>query len=246
MKIIPLSEGQFTVDAGKQFIPFDKNTDRLELRSRGSLLVEIQPFVVATSNEIILCDTGLGFQQGDMLQLQHNLINAGFNSTEITKVLLTHLHKDHAGGIFSSGSLSFPNAIYYIQEKELETAIRKGPPSYDITKLKSLLDNKQVVLLNGEGQINDSIRYQHTGAHSPWHQVFWIKENKETIFFGGDEAPQLHQMKHRFIAKYDFDGRKAMQLRHQWFQEGEAEGWQFLFYHDIKNPYIASVKYISN
>jgi glyoxylase-like metal-dependent hydrolase (beta-lactamase superfamily II) len=236
MKIIPLSEGQFTVDASKNFIPYDPAKDQLNQRTRGSLLVEIQPFVVATSGEIIICDTGLGFQSGDMLQLHRNLANAGINSTEITKVLLTHLHKDHAGGISSSGVLSFPNAKYYIQEKELETAMQKGPPSYDMAKLKILLDNEQVVLLNGEGQINDSITYKHTGAHSPWHQVFWIKENGETIFFGGDEAPQIQQMRHRFIAKYDFDGRKAMHLRHEWFKQGEEEGWQFLFYHDIKNP----------
>jgi hypothetical protein len=33
------------------------------------------------------------------------------------------------------------------------------------------------------------------------------------FFFGGDDAPQLQQMKHRFVAKYDFDGKKAMELR---------------------------------
>jgi hypothetical protein len=43
-------------------------------------------------------------------------------------------------------------------------------------------------------------------------------------------------MRHRFVAKYDFDGRRAMELRQQWWSQGEQEGWTFLFYHDVKNP----------
>ena len=70
----------------------------------------------------------------------------------------------------------------------------------------------------------------------PFHQVFWIEEDGQKIFFGGDVAPQLQQMKNKFIAKYDFDGRKCMELRQQWWQQGEEEKWTFLFYHDIKTP----------
>jgi len=27
-----------------------------------------------------------------------------------------------------------------------------------------------------------------------------------------------------------------MELRQQWWQQGEAENWTFLFYHDINTP----------
>jgi len=27
-----------------------------------------------------------------------------------------------------------------------------------------------------------------------------------------------------------------MELRQQWWQQGEKENWTFLFYHDIKTP----------
>lgn len=62
MKIIPLSEGAFSIDKTKQFIPFDKIKDNIEQRAVGSLLVEIQPFCVVTSNDILVIDTGLGFR----------------------------------------------------------------------------------------------------------------------------------------------------------------------------------------
>jgi hypothetical protein len=74
------------------------------------------------------------------------------------------------------------------------------------------------------------------GGHSPFHYAFWMRENGETIFYGGDVAPQLQQMKRRFSAKYDFDGRKSMELRQKWWQQGQDENWTFLFYHDIKTP----------
>ncbi len=48
MTIIPLSEGSFTIDKTKVFVPFNTATEELNSRPIGSLLVEIQPFLVIT------------------------------------------------------------------------------------------------------------------------------------------------------------------------------------------------------
>ena len=241
MKIIPLSEGTFTIDKTKLFVPFDDATDNLQARPAGSLLVEIQPFVIITSKEILLLDTGLGFEKNGTLQLHQNLMDAGIKPSEVTKVLMSHLHKDHAGAVGIEreglgGRLSLPNATYYLQQTELAFAFEKGFPSFITDELVCLQNAEQVVLLEGNGTIDDYIHFEITGAHSPHHQVFWIKENEETIFYGADDAPQLQQMKHKFAAKYDYDGKKAMELRQQWWERGEKEKWTFLFYHDVKNP----------
>lgn len=241
MKIIPLSEGTFTIDKTKLFVPFDETKDTMQQRPTGSLMVEVQPFVVITSNDILLLDTGLGFEKDSVLQLHKNLTDNGINPSEVTKVLLSHLHKDHAGAVGIEreglgGRLSLPNAKYYVQRSELAFAFQKGSPSFITEELVCLQNNEQVELLEGDGKIGDYIEHQVTGAHSPNHQVFWIREGNETIFFGADDAPQLQQMKHRFVAKYDYDGKKAMELRQHWWEQGEKEGWTFLFYHDVKNP----------
>lgn len=240
MKIIPLSEGTFTIDKTKLFAPFDQDVHDLQHRPAGSLLVEVQPFVVVTSKDTLLLDTGLGFERDEQLQLHKNLKDAGIEPSAITKVLLSHLHKDHAGGVSMGtdhGQLSFPNATYYLQERELNFAFEKGFPSFIPGELEILKRSDKVVLLNDDnGSIGGYIDYKVTGAHSPYHQVFWIKENGKTIFFGADDAPQLGQMKHRFVAKYDYDGKKAMELRKDWWEQGQEEKWTFLFYHDIKTP----------
>jgi glyoxylase-like metal-dependent hydrolase (beta-lactamase superfamily II) len=246
MKIIPLSEGLFTIDKTKLFFPFDNENDDLQQRPAGSLLVEVQPFVVVTPDDVLLLDCGLGFEKNGVLQLHQNLMDAGINPSEVTKVLMSHLHKDHAGGVSKKKretgeyEIAFPNAIYYIQKQELDFAFEKGPPSYMPVELECLKKASNVVLLEGNGVIDGYIKYELTGAHSPYHQVFWIADGGEKIFFGGDVAPQLQQMKSRFIAKYDFDGKKCMELRQQWWQQGEEEKWTFLFYHDIRIPIFTS------
>lgn len=240
MKIIPLQEGSFTIDKTKLFVPFDTEKDDLQQRSTGSLLVEVQPFVVITSEDVLLLDTGLGFEKDGTLQLHKNLMDAGINPSEVTKVLMSHLHKDHAGGIskktFDNYELAFPQATYYIQASEYAFAFEKGFPSYIPEELECLRNASNVKWLDGNGVIDGYIKHEVTGAHSPHHQVFWIVDGGETVFFGGDDAPQLQQMKSKFVAKYDFDGRKCMELRQQWWKKGNEENWQFLFYHDIKTP----------
>lgn len=241
MQIIPLSEGRFTVDVTKKFIPF-ADTDELRERPRGSLLVEIQPFVVRTKKDIILLDTGLGFS--DMhgnLQLYHNLNTAGINPLDVTMVLMSHLHKDHAGGLTKQDSFSserkicFPNARYVIHKNEFEASLQAGS-SYLPEYILPLKNSETLIMTEGNGTIDNYIRFEHTGGHSPWHQVFWIMEDNETVFFGGDVAPQLVQLKTKFIAKYDYDGKKAAELRADWWDRGNRENWNFLFYHDIKTP----------
>jgi len=237
MQIIPLSEGAFTVDKTKQFIPFDLEKEQLSERTRGSLLVEIQPFVIVTGKDIILLDTGLGFTDySGQLQIHNNLRKNNIEPGQVTKVLMSHLHKDHAGGISHSGKLNFENATYYINKQEFEYGLQNNGSSYIKEDFEALKDSPQLILLNDAGEIDNYIKYEMSNAHCPFHQVFWVTEKEETTFFGGDVAPQLQQMKSRFIAKYDHDGRKSMELRRAWWEQGSKEKWTFLFYHDIKNP----------
>ena len=245
MKIIPLSEGAFTIDKTKVFIPFNKEKDNLQDRALGSLLVEVQPFCIITKKDILIIDTGLGFcNQDGVLQIHQNLIDNGIDPMDVTKVLLSHLHKDHSGGVCKTDKilnhhfLSFPQATYYVNKNEFDYANEKGTPSYTINEFEILANADNVIFTEGNGKIDEYISYEITGAHCPFHQTFMIEEDGEKIFFGGDVAPQLQQMKSRFVAKYDFDGKKSMELRTLWWEQAQKEHWTFLFYHDIKTPFL--------
>lgn len=244
--IIPLSEGSFTIGKDKIFHPFNQAEDDLQQRATGSLLVEVQPFCIVTERDVLLIDTGLGFSQQGELQIHRNLKANGIQPADVTKVLMSHLHKDHAGGVsykdrLGNAHLAFPNATYFVQRREYDFAEATGYPSF-ITDEFEVFDRHPRVfwLHDDEGSIDNYIHYQVTGAHSPYHQVFWIETAEGLIFFGGDDAPQHKQMLSRFVAKYDHDGKKCMELRQQWWDKGSADGWTFLFYHDISHPYLKS------
>lgn len=239
MKIIPLSEGRFTIDATKVFVPFDSLKDDLYSRPQGSLLVEIQPFAVICKDDILLLDTGLGFMDPSGIpQLHQNLLRHGISPSKVTKVLLSHLHKDHAGGVLWEGQPSFENAVYYINRKEMEYALEKGSPSYQLDDFEQIRFFSNVEWIEDNGNISHQISFETSGGHCPYHTAFWIREDERTVFFGGDVAPQWQQLKTRFITKYDFEPRRSMELRTHWMQEGKENNWEFLFYHDISHPII--------
>ena len=153
MTIYPLPEGQFTIGHDKVFIPFSPEKDVLEDRSRGSLLVEVQPFLIITKQDIMVLDTGLGMVTDGEMQIHQLLRGQGLEPESVTKVLLSHLHKDHAGGLMdSSGGIlrpAFPLADYYIYRKEAEYAKEKGLPSYHPADIEPLLSSGQVTWLEG-------------------------------------------------------------------------------------------------
>jgi glyoxylase-like metal-dependent hydrolase (beta-lactamase superfamily II) len=241
MRIYPLSEGNFSIDSTKVFIPFDGD---IQNRPPGSIIVQVQPFVVVTEKDIILLDTGLGyFNNQGILQIHANLMAIGIDPSSVTKVFLSHLHKDHSGGIsylhpqHQERFISFPYATYYIQKSEYDLALQSKSASYIADQIQLLEAFSKVHwLTQEEGVIEDLIQYKITGGHCLYHQVCWIKEQAEILFFGADVAPQLQQMKSRFVAKYDFDGKLAMEWRQQWWEKGQLENWTFAFYHDIKVP----------
>lgn len=238
IQVQALQEGSFSVGRDKVFIPFDLEKDELTDRSTGSLLVEVQPFLVINKGRNILFDMGLGCDDPDGVpMILNNLKKAGLEPGDIHMILMSHLHKDHAGGL--SLLDHFENAQLYIFQPEFEFALLKGMPSYDLDVLNNLMYNDKVVwLTESDGVIDGNIFYYKTGGHCPEHIVFSIRDGEEVVFFGGDELPQYKQLIFKYVAKYDHDGERAMNLRKQWLDDGKAQHWKCLFYHDIKTPFV--------
>lgn len=225
-------------------MPFNPVIDKASDRP-ASLFVYIQPFLIKTKNDLILIDTGLGYNdEAGRLILHENIKNAGYAVGDVTKVLMSHLHFDHSGGMVKSvdGSLSvsFPNADYYIQRGEWENAYSNISKSYKTEIFDVVQRSGQITFLEGDGRINDEISYEVTGGHTEFHQVFHIEEDGEHLFFGADIVPEPEQLQRKFVAKYDLDGRKAMELRTEYGNKAIEGKWTCLFYH-AKAKAIAKV-----
>ena len=239
MKVFSLYEGSYSVDVSKEFIPFDPEIHKKKDRP-GSLFIHIHPFLIQTEDDLILLDTGLGQMKDGELVLYSNIKKQGFDPQDITLVLLSHLHKDHASGMTYEQNgkinLSFPNAEYVIQRSEWENAFgNSDSDSYETSKLDVLQRSGNLHLVEGSGQLNDYISFELSGGHTEFHQVFLLEKEGEKFFFGGDEWPEQAQILRKFAAKYDFNGKKAMELREEYAQRAAKEGWTGLFYHDGKS-----------
>jgi len=246
MEIYALSEGSYSVDSSKKFIPFDPQVDNFRDRP-GSLFIHVNPFLVKTSEDLIVFDTGLGYKDTrDELFIHQHIRNAGYDPDEVTLVLMSHLHYDHSGGLVveRGGKLvpSFPKATHVIQKGEWEFAITGRSSSYHQEIFEALNGTVNILFVEDSGELKPGIRYELSGGHCPKHQVFWIDDKGEKCFFGGDELPEPEQLIRKFIAKYDFDGRKAMQLREEYGKIAANEGYTCLFYHAKSNP-VGNVKY---
>lgn len=238
MDITTIKLGNFKVDKRKNFTYLQPNDS-----SKGIKLA-IQPFLITLDSDTILLDAGLGFLEENEPILLKRLKDHNVNPENITKILISHLHKDHADGLgfFNDNEFiqNFPDAAIYIQKREYDFALQQTDnPSYNIPLLNELQNLSNIVWLHDdEGQITPEITFKVTGGHSKYHQVFWIKENDSTIFYGSDDLPTNGYLKRSIAYKTDYDGQKAMEFRKNWKDQAKEENWQVLFYHDLKNPVV--------
>ena len=169
MKIIPIKEGNFIADQSKNFKILEGNP-----HSKG-IKMSIQPFLIITENDYILLDTGVGWKnnEGELI-INEVLDKENIQNTQITKVLLSHLHKDHISGTLvrtdSSFESNFPNAKIYIQKRELDFAFEsRGNPSFDFEILEALIQQPNIVWMDDDqGKIDNEIYYEVVGGHTPF------------------------------------------------------------------------------
>lgn len=246
LQVFTLYEGSYSVDASKKFIPFDPTIHQAKDRP-ASLFIHVQPFLVKMNNLLLLLDTGLGYSnENGALVLHENIRKAGFDPSDIDYVLMSHLHFDHSGGMIHQHNgkteLSFPDATYVIQRGEWESAFTNTSSSYKTEIFDFLQRNAQLNFVEGSGEFMPGIEFELTGAHTPFHQTFLLSDGTEKVFFGGDVLPEPEELLRKFIAKYDFDGRKAMELREKYGIKAAREKWNCLFYHS-KNKATGYVAY---
>ena len=232
-EIHALSEGRFTVGLDKLFVPYAEG----DPMRKGTLFVSVCPFLVETPVEVLLLDCGLGeWAEGRGVEvLLDNLGRHGIQREHVTKVLLSHLHFDHAGGaVFSLGAdvlPTFPNAEYVVQRGELTAPY--GPKSDEARDaVAGALERAgQLLTVEGDGELTDEIAYVHTGGHTRDHGAFRLYSGALEVLFAGDVLPAPGQLRRKFSAKYDHDGAGSQTWRDRLGAELADSGALALFYH---------------
>ncbi len=130
------------------------------------------------------------------------LASAGVRPEEITSVIHTHLHYDHAGN-----NPLFPNARFLVQREELRYALAPGEfdanayfaPSLGITP--DFLGTR-FELLDGDVQVADGVRVITTPGHTPGHQSVLVNTTGGRYCIAGDAVMWYENVERRVPPGY--------------------------------------------
>jgi glyoxylase-like metal-dependent hydrolase (beta-lactamase superfamily II) len=155
----------------------------------------IPAYVIETDRERVLVDTGLHPQAasdpatrygrpdalGPVALEQPAGIADQLDLTTITRVVLTHLHYDHAGGL----ALLPPGVPVVVQRREWEAGHDAAAVARNFLQPVDYASAAAVVLVDGDHDLlgDGAIRLLSTPGHTPGHQSLLVGER---LVIGGD------------------------------------------------------------
>ncbi|MEM7189505.1 MAG: MBL fold metallo-hydrolase, partial [Pseudomonadota bacterium] len=162
-------------------------------------LVCVQSYLVKTPHHLILLDTCIGcdktndrfpFWAGRREETWlANLLATGFAIEEVTHVLCSHLHTDHAGWntrlIDRRWVPTFPNAQYIFARTEAEYCETAEPDLFR-ESVQPVLEAGQATLVDTDHQIEDGIWLEPTPGHTPGHVAIHLESAGSHAVMWGD------------------------------------------------------------
>jgi glyoxylase-like metal-dependent hydrolase (beta-lactamase superfamily II) len=197
-------------------------------------------FLVNTGKQLILVDAGAGtwFGGGALGRLADSLHSAGYAPEQVDRVLVTHLHSDHIGGLTTQdGKRVFPNADVFVSKAEsdfwLSPEIAAKAPkdaqpffvSAQAIAAPYIKAGKWHTFRDSEA-IADEIKLVSLHGHTPGHTGYEFSSRGQKILFWGDTIHQeLVQLGHPDITVvFDIDHAAAATTRNRLLPTLAREG----------------------
>lgn len=201
----------------------------------------ISPLVIKTGDEIVLVDTGEGAEKGD---LTAHLNSVGIAPADIDRIIITHGHGDHVGGIADvNGALVFPNARYTLWQTEWDygtaderfaNVLEPNPTKNGWDALK--LHRDRVDLIGGTDQAEAEIMPGICAVAAPGHTVGQIavelSSNGDKLLAIADAAHGYFQIAcPQWSTKFDYDPAQAAETRRALFERAARDSSLLCGYH---------------
>jgi len=264
-RIHALEAGVQRLDGGAMFgvVPKPLWERRIPADERNRIPLALRCLLVETPSDLVLIETGLGNKEDEKFRtlygvdneaqrhsglpdrLHESLLAAGFAPDDVTVVVNTHLHFDHAGGnTLRDGDgtvrLSFPRARYVVQRGEWEWAHSTN----ERTRASYLPDNFEPVeaesrwtLLDGESEVVPGVEVVLTPGHCPFHQSVLVRSGGETACFLGDVAPTMAHLPLPWIMGYDVEPLRTLESKRGILRRAAEERWLLVSTHDPVTPW---------
>ena len=256
-----LESGRFGLDGGAMFGSVPK---ALWQRSNPSdeanrIALALRHLLIEGDGRLILIDTGMGGglsqKQREMFAIDQPgdplgsaLASAGFSREQVTDVILTHLHFDHAGGatLEEHGEWvpAFPNATYYTQAAQWELAnapSAKDKASFLPHQFLPLRQHGRLEILAGPEEVIPGLELLVGNGHTDGHQMVKLSGaatdgGSSTMVFLGDTIPTTTHLRLPFIMGYDLRPLETLQEKKSLLAQAADEGWWLFFDHDPQVP----------
>jgi glyoxylase-like metal-dependent hydrolase (beta-lactamase superfamily II) len=189
----------------------------------------INAFLVNTGSRLILIDAGAGALYGDCCgKLLENLRAAGYQPEQVDTVLLTHLHKDHAGGVMRQGAAAFPNAVLRMAQGEADYWLSRQEQQAAPEFLRSFFDSARAAVAPYQaagrfqpyaafGQLETGVRALPAPGHTPGHAAYLVASRGRQLLIWGDivHVAPLQFPHPDATVKYDSSAAGAQRQRRQ-------------------------------
>jgi glyoxylase-like metal-dependent hydrolase (beta-lactamase superfamily II) len=245
--------GSFRLDGGAMFgvVPKVLWEKKKPADEKNRIFMCTNNLLLVSENRKILVDTGngykvddkfkqiyaLNYEDGDLLK---GLEKAGIQRGEITDVILTHLHFDHAGGATirnDAGQIvpTFPNATYYVTQTQLDWAMNpsfKDRASYMKENFVPLMESNQLQIIHSMDSPLEGIEFIICNGHTPGQLLPLIQDEQHPLFYAGDLIPMYPHVPIPWVMAYDNNPLLTIEEKQRILSQAEKEKWILFFEHD--------------
>lgn len=254
MKLYTIDAGFFKLDGGAMFGVIPKTIWSKKIPSDDLNLCSwaMRCLLIEDGQRLILIDTGMGDKQPQKWQnyyfrhgegeLVKSIRQAGFSANDVTDVVLSHLHFDHAGGAISWNSdktnfrLTFPNATYWTHSEHWATATNPNPREAATFLNENILPIQESGNLNFLDKINQplgaNIDFLFADGHTEKMVMPVITYQDKKIVFAADTMPSHAHIRIPYVMGYDVRPLETMKEKATLLEKAANEKWIIYFDHD--------------
>ncbi|MFN0278113.1 MAG: MBL fold metallo-hydrolase [Pyrinomonadaceae bacterium] len=225
-----------------------------------------------TPTEKILIETGIGEKWSEKETAIYGIYRrkpfaqslleiTGCKPEDITIVVNTHLHFDHAGGntvgtqaaspraseppavagVLTQTTVKpqFPNARYFVSQNEFHAAENpheRDRASYLSENWQPLIESSQLELKPDDYEAVEGLTIEQVRGHSETMQTIKLTRGGETLYGFYDMIPTRHHLPLPWIMSYDLYPTETLEYKKTILPQAVSENWLCLFYHDIEMP----------
>ena len=262
LNVHAVQAGGLKLDGGAMFgvVPKPLWERRIQPDERNRIQMCMRCLVIEHPSGLIVVDTGAGNKEDAKFKdiyglenegatgrtlLEDGLAQIGVAPEDVSIVINTHLHFDHAGGNTYRDDrgvirLTFPKARYIVKRGEYDYATHaneRTAASYFDRNYGPVVKAHKFEFVLREKEIVKGIRVVPTSGHTPFHQSVLIESGGDRAFFLADLCPTHAHIPLPWIMGYDVEPLVTLESKRRIFRQAEDEGWLMIFEHDATVPW---------